>query len=82
MILTEPCSQAVTQAMLELATMNVTPNLRGWITRYTYETNMQNVSQNVNPIKGTVSNWQNLPLLCHLLAGGFDSTSTDEFAHT
>ena len=80
MILTNPCSPTLTQAMLELATKNVTPE-SGLHT--TYETYMQNISPNVNIRVGTVNNRQNKPLPCrHLLDGGCDTTSTDLFAYT
>ena len=65
--------------MLELETMNVTPEV-GLHT--TLMKHMQNVSLNVNLRDGTVNNWQNIPLLCPLSAGGCDSTSTDPFAYT
>ena len=61
--------------------MNVTPEV-GWITHYTYETYMQNVSLNVNLRDGTVNNWQNIPLPWPLSAGGCNPTSTDPFAYT
>ena len=66
----------------DVGTGNNECNSRGWITHYTYETYMQNVSLNVNLRDGTVNNWQNIPLPCPLSAGGCDSTSTDPFAYT
>ena len=66
----------------DVGTGNNECNSRGWITHYTYETYMQNVSLNVNLRDGTVNYWQNIPLPCPLSAGGCDSTSTDPFAYT
>ena len=66
----------------DVGTGNIEYNSRGWITHYTYETYMQNVSLNVNLRDGTVNNCPNIPLPCPLSTGGCDSTSTDPFAYT
>ena len=66
----------------DIGTGNIECNSRGWITLYTYETYMQNVSLSVNLRDGTVNNWQNIPPPCPLSAGGCDSTSNDPFAYT
>ena len=64
----------------DVGTGNNECNSRGWITHYTYETYMQNVCLNVNLRDGTFNNWQNIPVLCPLSAGGCGSTCTDSFA--
>ena len=44
----------------DVGTGNNECKFRGWITHYTYETYLQNVSLNVNLRDGTVKNWQNI----------------------
>ena len=66
----------------DFGTGNNECNSRGWITHYTYENYMQNVSLNVNLRDGTVNNLQKVPLPCPMSTGGCDSTSTEPFAYT
>ena len=66
----------------DVRTGNNECNSRGWITHYTYESYIQNVSLNVKLRDGTVNDWKNIPLPCRLSTGGYDSTSTDPFAYT